>query len=248
MLDHPKQHPCRRIENSPSREFCPIRYTWRRSTWRSTLHDYLQHFVSCCSHWQDKDKSVLRYCMKIGNKALCYLRIPNSISMNAPERPRLRSADLTARQVLAATFRCLEHRFAENDHHCRSTLQPARRIPTSHSSPLGQKMRHLFVAGLAICISSSLAMAQDRNACIARAKYQRDLCSRQAQGDNVASRACTSQYISDLQYCQRSSAGPLHPIQPRVRPAQPRSKPIKPRIKLKPIKPQIRPVQPLIGR
>jgi hypothetical protein len=248
MLDHPKQHPCRRIENTPCREFCLTRYTWRRSTWRSTLHDYLQHFVSCNSHWQDEDGSVMRYCIKAGNKALSYPRIPNLLLMNAPERRRLCSADLMARKVLAAAFRRLERRFAENDHHCHSTLQPARRIPTSHSSTSGQKMRHLFVAGLAICVSSSLAMAQDRNACVARAKYQRDQCFRQAQGDNVASRACTSQYISNLQYCQSSSAGPLHPIQPRIRPAQPRSKPIKPRIKLKPVKPQIRPVQPLIGR
>ena len=104
-------------------------------------------------------------------------------------------------------------------------------------------MKRLLLSGLAICIASNAALAEDRYACIARAQLFRDQCARGTGGDNFADRACRTQYLSALQRCQTGTTT-LRPILPRAAPIQPQIKPVQPKINPVPRRDPIHPRPP----
>ena len=64
-------------------------------------------------------------------------------------------------------------------------------------------MTRIFLLSLAIGLVPSAAFAESSTACLASARLQRDMCSRQTSGDNIADRRCMDRYMNELSRCRQ---------------------------------------------
>jgi hypothetical protein len=105
-------------------------------------------------------------------------------------------------------------------------------------------MKRLFLTALALCALPAAAFAENPETCRAVASVMRDRCSRETGGDIYASRSCQTDYLSELDRCQRlrlqQPVAPILPTQPT--PQAP------PRIGPPPMQPVQPPTMPRLNR
>ena len=65
--------------------------------------------------------------------------------------------------------------------------------------------RRLVLAGLAICIAQS-AFAQESHTCMSPAQVERDRCTRESTGDDVATGKCLERYLAEMERCSKAPA------------------------------------------
>jgi hypothetical protein len=63
--------------------------------------------------------------------------------------------------------------------------------------------RRLILAGLVICITQS-AFAQESGTCMSPAQVERDRCTRESVGDDVAIGKCLERYLIEIERCSKA--------------------------------------------
>ena len=108
-------------------------------------------------------------------------------------------------------------------------------------------MKRLLLSTLTVCMFPTAAFAENPTTCRSVASVMRDRCWRATAGDNIGNRGCQTEYLMELDRCNRLRLQQVQPVQPvlpnaPVRPGRP------PRIGPPPIQPVNPPTVPRINR